>query len=256
MGIVNVTPDSFFEGSQTLDPSVAIQRGRSLIDQGADMIDVGGESTRPGADPVSIDEEIARVIPVVEALALAGACVSIDTRHAPVMAAAINAGASVVNDITALQGDAQSVDVVASSGASVILMHMQGEPGTMQDAPSYNDVVTQVGGYLVARIRACEQAGIAKQRIAIDPGIGFGKALEHNLELMRNLHAFAGLGCSLVLGVSRKSFIGHLTGEADPAKRLTGSVAAALAGVAKGAKILRVHDVAETRQALDVWAAV
>lgn len=256
MGIVNVTPDSFSDGGQTPTATQAIERARSFLGQGADILDIGGESTRPGAIPVSIDEEINRVIPVIEALADEGACVSVDTRNAPVMAAAIKAGAAIVNDVTALQGDEQSLGVVASSTVSVVLMHMQGDPRTMQETPQYEDVVGEVGGYLITRINACEQAGLPKERIAIDPGIGFGKSLKHNLELLRNLGAFAGLGCPLVLGVSRKSFIGRLSGEDDAAKRLAGSLAAGLYGIAHGASILRVHDVAQTRQALDVWAAI
>lgn len=256
MGIVNVTPDSFSDGGETESVPLAIQRAQQFLEQGADILDIGGESTRPGAEPVSIDEEMNRVIPVVDAMARQGACLSVDTRHSEVMAAAVEAGASIVNDVTALQGDEKSLNVVAAGKASVVLMHMKGEPRTMQKAPIYDDVVAEVGGYLITRINACEQAGIPKDRIAIDPGIGFGKNLEHNLSLLRNLGAFTGLGCPVVLGVSRKSFIGRISGEENAAKRLPGSLAAGLKGVAKGASILRVHDVAETRQALDVWGAI
>jgi len=256
LGVVNVTPDSFSDGGMTPTATLAIEHARALIVDGADILDIGGESTRPGARPVSLDEELERVIPVIETLAGEGTRVSVDTRHASVMAAAIAAGACIVNDITALEGDPQSLGVVSPSNASVVLMHMRGDPQNMQDEPSYTDVVSQVRDYLAARIKVCEGAGIAKQRIAIDPGIGFGKTLEHNLELLRNLDAFASLGCPLVLGVSRKSFIGHLSGEDVPARRLAGSLAAGLSGVARGAAILRVHDVAQTRQALDVWRAV
>jgi len=183
-------------------------------------------------------------------------CVSVDTRNAPVMAAAIQAGATIVNDVTALEGDPQSLGVIAANTASVILMHMQGKPGSMQDSPVYKDVVAEVGGYLVSRIRACENVGVGKDRIAIDPGIGFGKTQYHNLALLKNLGAFAALGSPLVLGVSRKSFIGRISNENDPAKRLAGSLSAGLAGLARGVSILRVHDVLETRQALDVWQAI
>lgn len=256
MGIVNVTPDSFSDGGETPSSELAIERALLLKEQGADILDIGGESTRPGAEPVSIDEEISRVIPVIEVLVGKGICVSVDTRNAPVMGAAIQAGATIVNDVTALQGDPQSLGVIAASSASVILMHMQGQPGSMQDSPIYKDVVSEVGAYLVSRIQACEDAGVGKDRIAIDPGIGFGKTRDHNLALLKNLHVFATFGSPLVLGVSRKSFIGRISNENDPAKRLAGSLSAGLAGLARGVSILRVHDVWETRQALDVWQAI
>jgi dihydropteroate synthase len=256
LGIVNVTPDSFSDGGETPSSKLAIERALLLKEQGADILDIGGESTRPGAEPVSIDEEISRVIPVIEVLAGKGICVSVDTRNSPVMEAAIQAGATIVNDVTALQGDPQSLGVIAASSASVILMHMQGQPGSMQNSPVYNDVVAEVGAYLVSRIQACENAGVGKDRIAIDPGIGFGKTRDHNLALLKNLHVFAAFGSPLVLGVSRKSFIGRISNENDPAKRLAGSLSAGLAGLARGVSILRVHDVWETRQALDVWQAI
>jgi dihydropteroate synthase len=256
MGVVNVTPDSFSDGGKTANAKLAIEAAYGLIQDGADILDIGGESTRPGASPVSCDEELSRVIPVIEALAGEGARLSVDTRHAPVMAASLAAGATIINDITALEGDPQSLKVVAASNASVVLMHMQGDPRTMQEAPFYTDVIAETGAYLLTRIRACEQAGIEMGRIAIDPGIGFGKTQEHNLDLLRGLSAFTGLECPVVLGVSRKSFIGRLSGEDLPARRLAGSLAAGLAGVAQGATILRVHDVLETHQALDVWAAI
>jgi len=182
--------------------------------------------------------------------------ISVDTRKAPVMAAAIQAGATIVNDVTALEGDPQSLGVIAASNASVILMHMQGEPKSMQDSPVYNDIVSEVGAYLTSRVQACEKAGVDKERIAIDPGIGFGKTKKHNLLLLKKLAAFTSLGNPLVLGVSRKSFIGDVSKENDPARRLAGSLSAGLAGLARGASILRVHDVWETRQALDVWQAI
>jgi len=254
MGVVNVTPDSFSDGGNT--PEEALKAARALIKEGADILDIGGESTRPGAKPISLDEELSRVIPVIEALSGEGTPVSVDTRHAGVMAAAIAAGVSIVNDVTAFEGDSQSLAVVASSNASVVLMHMRGNPQNMQDDPVYTDVVAEVYDYLSGRIAACQSAGITKGRIAIDPGIGFGKNLPHNLELMRNLNVFSDLGCPLVLGVSRKSFIGQLSGQDAPALRLAGSLAAALSGVRRGAAIVRVHDVAQTRQALDVWRAI
>ncbi len=256
MGIVNVTPDSFSDGGEFLDSELAVGHARRLADAGADIIDIGGESTRPGAAMVSVDEEMDRVLPVVESLVSDGLKVSIDTRKAPVMEAALAHGAAIVNDVTALTGDAGSVDVVAESGASVILMHMRGNPTNMQDGPRYDDVSQEIYDYLEERIEACERAGIGRERIAVDPGIGFGKTVEHNLGIINRLDVFRGLGCAVVLGVSRKSFIGALSKERTPADRLAGSLAAMLAGVERGADIVRVHDVAETRQALDVWQAI
>jgi len=256
MGVVNVTPDSFSDGGDHADTENAIAHSFRLAADGADILDIGGESTRPGAAPVSIDEELSRILPVIEALADAGLTVSVDTRHAAVMTAALSAGASIVNDVTALTGDADSMGVVAEKDVPVILMHMQGEPGTMQDNPSYADAAMDVRQYLSARIDACVAAGIDKERIAIDPGIGFGKTLEHNLDILGRLHLLSELDCSVVLGVSRKSFIGKITDVKDPKQRLGGSLAAALAGIDQGANILRVHDVAETVQALAVWDAL
>lgn len=227
-----------------------------LKEQGADILDVGGESTRPGAEPVSTELELSRVIPVITALAEKGMTVSVDTRKASVMAAAIEAGASIVNDVTALKGDPKSLGVIAASNASVILMHMQGKPESMQDLPLYKDVVAEVGAYLESRVKACQKAGVDKERIAIDPGIGFGKTLRHNLLLLKNLAALSVLGNPLVLGVSRKSFIGEISNEKNPTKRLAGSLSAGLAGLMRGVSILRVHNVWETRQALDVWQAI
>jgi len=256
MGVINVTPDSFSDGGDALRAEDAIARGRALVDAGADILDVGGESTRPGAEPVSAEDETARVLPVVAALSQMGARVSIDTRRARVMAAAVAAGARIINDVTALTGDPESLGLAAKAGVPVILMHMQGEPGTMQANPRYNDVVAEVRDYLAARIEACAAAGIARDRIAIDPGIGFGKTVEHNLSLLKHLDRLADLGCPVVLGVSRKSFIGKLSRGEPPWARLAGSLAAALASVTRGACILRVHDVAETGQALAVWRAI
>jgi dihydropteroate synthase len=256
MGVVNVTPDSFSDGGEALKPEDAIVRGRALLDAGADILDIGGESTRPGAAPLPAEDEIARVLPVIAALSQMGARVSIDTRRARVMAAAVAAGARIINDVTALAGDPDSLKLAAKAGASVILMHMQGEPRTMQENPRYDVVVAEVRDYLAARIEACATAGIARNRIAIDPGIGFGKTVEHNLSLLKHLDRLVALGCPVVLGISRKSFIAKLSRGEPPKGRLAGSLAAALLGVARGAAILRVHDVAETRQALTVWRAI
>lgn len=255
MGILNVTPDSFSDGGEAFNRSAAIEKGLALFEEGADIVDIGGESTRPGAEPVEVEEELTRVIPVVEAVAKAGP-VSVDTRRAEVMAAAIRAGASIVNDVTALTGDGRALEVVAATSASVVLMHMQGEPQTMQVAPRYADVAAEVRDWLAARVATCRAAGIAPARIAIDPGIGFGKTFDHNLELLRRLDLLRGPGHPVVLGVSRKGFIGHLTGVAAPRQRFAGSVAAGLWAAGRGVHILRVHDVAETRQALAVWRAI
>jgi dihydropteroate synthase len=217
---------------------------------------VGGESTRPGAAPISIAEELSRVIPVVRALAAAGAVVSIDTRHAQVMGEAIAAGAAIVNDITALTGDPASLDLIARSPASVVLMHMRGEPRNMQADPVYADAPLEIRDYLADRVAACREAGIAPSRIAVDPGIGFGKNDSHNMALLRELGMLHELGVALLLGVSRKSFIGRLSRGEAPKQRLAGSLAAGLAGLDRGVQILRVHDVADTRQAIAVWQAL
>ncbi|OSQ38762.1 dihydropteroate synthase [Thalassospira mesophila] len=256
MGIVNVTPDSFSDGGEHNSTDQAIAHGRALAGQGASILDIGGESTRPGAAPVSIAEEIDRVVPVIQALADDGHCVSVDTRHAGVMAAAIEAGAHIINDVTALAGDEASLELVAQSDKPVILMHMQGEPGTMQDHPSYECVVLDVYDYLLDRVESCEQAGISRDRICVDPGIGFGKSLSHNLELLSRLSIFHGLGCPVLLGASRKSFIGKIDPTAAPQNRLGGSLAAALNGWRQGMQIVRVHDVAQTAQAVSIASAM
>lgn len=256
MGVVNVTPDSFSDGGETMDADAAVARGRALRAAGADIVDVGGESTRPGALPLDPRDESARVVPVIRALAADGAVVSVDTRNARTMMAALDAGAGIVNDVTALTGDPDALALVAARGASVVLMHMRGDPRTMQDDPRYDDVVGEVVDYLAGRVEACVRAGIPRAKIAIDPGIGFGKTAEHNVRLIAGLDRLAALGCSVLLGVSRKSFIGRLSRGEDSKNRLSGSLAAMLAGVARGADIVRVHDVAETRQALAVWAAI
>ena len=260
MGIVNATPDSFSDGGDAYSFDDAVSRGMELVAQGAAIIDVGGESTRPGADPVSIEDEIARTIPVIERLVAGGVTVSIDTRHAVVMEAAIQAGASIINDVTALTNDEKSMEVATASGASIVLMHMQGTPGTMQSNPSYGNASVEVFQYLKARVEACVKAGIDRSLIAVDPGIGFGKNLEHNLQILKSLDMYKNLGVTLLLGASRKSFIGAIMGEDTPKNRpkdrMPGSLAAGIWGVKSGFDILRVHDVAETSQALKVWAAI
>lgn len=256
MGVVNVTPDSFSDGGLFRDPDAAIAQGLKLMEDGADILDIGGESTRPGADPVPVDEELRRVIPVVEGLAKAGGLVSIDTRRAAVMRAAIDAGAKIVNDVTALTGDPESVSVCAEADVDVVLMHMQGEPRTMQHKPVYEDVVADIHEYFQQRIANLDAAGIDTGRIAVDPGIGFGKTVDHNLELLARIDAFHSLGAPIVLGVSRKSFISKIDRDVPAPERVAGSLAAAIAGWDRGAQIIRVHDVAETRQALAVWRAI
>jgi dihydropteroate synthase len=254
MGIVNVTPDSFSDGGQLADADAAIAHARRLRDEGAAIVDVGGESTRPGAAAVPEDVELARVLPVVEAVARDGAIVSVDTMKPGVMRAAIDAGASMVNDVRALQAPG-AIEAVAASDAAVCLMHMQGEPRSMQADPSYDDVVAEVAAFLRERARACEAAGIARDRIAIDPGFGFGKTGAHNLRLLREMRAIVGLGYPVVAGLSRKSTLGALTGRAVD-ERLPASLAAALSAVAEGAAIVRVHDVRATIDALKVWSAI
>ena len=255
MGIVNTTPDSFSDGGEAFGCDDAVKRGLQMIKDGADIIDVGGESTRPGADPVGLQEEIRRTVPVIERLVKSGALVSIDTRHSAVMQAAIDAGAQIVNDVSALTGEG-ALDVVANANVSVVLMHMQGLPETMQDNPSYQDAAAQVLDYLKTRIAICEEAGIGKDRIAVDPGIGFGKTLDNNVEILKRLNDYETIGVAVLVGVSRKSFIGAISGEPDAQKRLPGSLAAALWAVQQGVHILRVHDVAETAQALEVWSRI
>ena len=255
MGVVNVTPDSFSDGGLFLDPDRAAAHARRLVEEGADILDIGGESTRPGAAGVSLEEERRRVLPVLEQLAGGNVPVSVDTRKPALMREAIAAGASMVNDITALSSP-ESLDAVRRSQAAVCLMHMQGEPGTMQANPSYHDVVREVRDFLSARIEAAEAAGIARDRIVADPGFGFGKTAEHNLELLRSLAEFRPLGVAVLAGLSRKATLGRITGRDRPEERIHASVAAALIAAQNGAQILRVHDVAATRDALAVWQAV
>jgi dihydropteroate synthase len=258
MGVVNVTPDSFSDGGSFLDRDAAIAHALKLVEDGADLLDIGGESTRPGADPVSVDEELSRVVPVIEALrARVQVPISIDTMKPAVARASIETGASIWNDVTALSGAPDSARVAAELGCGVVLMHMRGEPRTMQREPVYRDVVEEVRTYLKARAAAAIRAGVRRDRIRVDPGIGFGKTLAHNLALLRKLDRVAGLGFPVVLGVSRKSFIKAVDPRGESASdRLGGSLAAALWGADRGAAVLRVHDVRETVQALEMRRAL
>jgi dihydropteroate synthase len=255
MGVVNVTPDSFSDGGLYLDPEAAIAHGRELAETGAEILDVGGESTRPGADPVDEEEELRRVVPVIRGLSGSPSRFSVDTSKAAVAAAALDAGAEIVNDVTALRGDPEMAALCAERGATVVLMHMLGEPRTMQDDPHYEDVVTDVKEFLAARLEAAVAAGIAEERVWLDPGIGFGKTGAHNMELLRRLGELRELGRPLVVGTSRKSFIGKVDG--SPAdQRLGGTIASSVLAAAEGADVLRVHDVAEMHQALAVATAI
>lgn len=255
MGVVNVTPDSFSDGGRFLDPAAAIAHAHKLIEEGADLVDLGAESSRPGADAaVSAHEELRRLLPVVRGLRDAAVPLSVDTVKPEVMRAALAEGAAMINDINALRAPG-AVEAVAASDAAVCLMHMQGTPGTMQQHPSYDNVVAEVKTFLQQRIEAARAAGISLQRICIDPGFGFGKTLEHNLELLRRLREFAALGVPVLAGWSRKSSLGRITGK-PAGDRLAASIAAALIAAQNGAAILRVHDVAATRDALLVLAAV
>lgn len=252
MGVLNVTPDSFSDGGRYTTAEGAVAHAAAMADAGADLIDVGGESTRPGAAPLGEQEELARVAAVVRALRARNIAVSIDTRQSAVMRDAISAGAAIVNDITALTGDPRALETVAQSQAAVVLMHMQGTPATMQDSPHYEWAPADVYDFLADRVAGCVAAGIPKARIAVDPGIGFGKTDKHNAQLLDHLGMFHGLGCTVALGASRKGFIGRVSKGEGADGRLPGSLAIALDAASKGAQILRVHDVAETRQALAV----
>jgi dihydropteroate synthase len=255
MGIVNVTPDSFSDGGRHLDARAAVAAGHAMLEAGADLLDIGGESTRPGAEPVSPEEELARILPVLRELAKA-ATVSVDTRNAATMRAALEAGAEIVNDISALRHDPGAVAMVAESEASLVLMHMLGDdPRSMQQDIHYDDVAVEVAGFLAERVAWVEAQGIARERIAIDPGIGFGKRGRENLELIERLPILAGIGCPVVFGASRKRFIGEISGVEQASQRIPGSVAAAMMAAQRGAAILRVHDVDKTVQALRVMAA-
>lgn len=256
MGIVNVTPDSFSDGGQYDGAEAAIAHGLKLAEQGADILDVGGESTRPGSDTVAVEDELKRVLPVIEGLrAKTDALISIDTRKAEVMRRAAAVGADILNDVSALTYDPDALEVAVESGLPVMLMHAQGDPKTMNDDPQYSDVVLDVFDYLEGRIRDCVAAGIPKSRIIADPGIGFGKHLHHNVSVLNALSLYHGLGVPLLLGASRKKLIGQICNVDDPKARVPGSLAAALFGIAQGVQIVRVHDVAETRQAVAVWEA-
>ena len=253
MGILNVTPDSFSDGGRRNDPRVSIAAGLAMAADGADIIDVGGESTRPGADVVPPEVEQARVVPIIRALVAGGVCVSVDTRNASTMRAALSAGAKIINDISALAFDPLSAGVVADSGCPVVLMHMRGIPATMATQAVYGDAVAEVRAELALRIEAAIQAGVRPAQIAIDPGIGFAKRSAHSQAVLRGLPELVSLGYPVLVGLSRKSFIGALTEEPEADRRLGGSLAAGLFAVLRGASILRVHDVRETVQALRVW---
>jgi dihydropteroate synthase len=254
MGIVNVTPDSFSDGGRFLDPEAAVAHARRLIEEGADLLDLGAESSRPGAESVSAEQELSRLMPVLDGLRNSSVPISVDTTKPEVMRAAIDAGAAMINDITALRSPG-ALEAVAAADVGVCLMHMQGEPRSMQEAPRYKDAVAEVMHFLDARVAAAETAGIARERIVIDPGFGFGKTFEHNFELLRHLDRFVERGVPVMAGWSRKSTLGAITGR-GPAERLAASIAAALLAVQHGATILRVHDVAATRDAFAVLAAM
>jgi len=253
MGIVNITPDSFSDGGQFADSASAADAGADMASRGAAIVDVGGESTRPGASLVWEGDEIERAIPVIKRLAAGGAAISADTRKADVMTAALEAGARMINDVSALTYDNRSASVIAAAGVPVVLMHHKGAPETMQDDPRYDDVLVEVYSWLEERIETAVQAGIDRERILVDPGFGFGKNVAHNLELMNGLALFHSLGCPVVVGASRKRTIGALSGEAPADQRLGGSIAFALKAAEQGAQLLRVHDVPETVQALRIW---
>ncbi len=256
VGIVNVTPDSFSDGGEHADTDSAIAHGLKLLEEGADMLDIGGESTRPGAAEVGVDEELARVIPVIEGLARAcRAPLSVDTSKPAVMRAAVAAGAGMINDVAALRAEG-ALEAAAELNVPVCLMHMQGAPRSMQDAPRYDDVVGEVHRFLAERVFACEMAGIDKRRLLVDPGFGFGKTLEHNLALLRGLGRFVDLAAGVYVGLSRKSMIGAITGREDPAARGPGSLAAAVVAAQRGALLVRTHDVEATVDALAVWRAI
>lgn len=254
MGIVNVTPDSFADTVARFDADAAVGHARALISQGADLLDIGGESTRPGAEPVSVAEELDRILPVIEALRGDGIALSVDTFKPEVMRQVIAAGVDMINDVYGFRREG-AIEAVADARCALCVMHMQGEPKTMQQAPHYTDVVAEVGQFLAQRAEALRQGGVAANRIVLDPGFGFGKTVEQNYLLLRQLRELYSQGYPWLLGLSRKSMIVHVVGR-DPGERVAGSVAAALAGVARGAHILRVHDVAETVDAVKVWRAI
>jgi len=257
MGVINVTPDSFSDGGQFFGSRAAVDQGLKLLAQGADVLDIGGESTRPGSEPITTEEELRRVMPVIQGV-LAGApqaILSIDTYRAQVAGEALRAGVQIINDVTALRGDAGMAAMAVSSGAGLILMHMQGKPKTMQAKPTYNDVVADVGGFLLSQARAAQAAGVARDRIVIDPGIGFGKTLQHNLALIRGLPKLRELGYPVLLGASRKSMLGFITGKPTE-ERLWASIGVHVAGAMLGVDMVRVHDVEPVRDAILVADAV
>ncbi len=257
MGIVNVTPDSFSDGGSFANVQAAVDHGMRLVDEGADILDIGGESTRPGSDAVALEEELRRVLPVLEGLrARTRAKISVDTRKAEVMRRAAAAGADILNDVSALTHDPHALAAASESGKPIMLMHAQGDPKTMNDNPQYRDVVLDVFDFLAERIKACEAAGIPRDKIVVDPGIGFGKHLHHNVAVLQAMSLYHGLGVPVLLGASRKKLIGQLCNVNDAKKRVPGSIAAALSSVAQGVQIIRVHDVADTVQAVRVWQAV
>jgi dihydropteroate synthase len=256
MGVLNVTPDSFSDGGDFLDVDAAVAAGLAMAAAGADIVDVGGESTRPSSQPTPPEIERSRIIPVIRRLAATGLRVSVDTRHASTMAAALDAGATIVNDVYALGHDPQAAPLVAARGCPVVLMHMRGTPAEMYAQARYDDVAAEVAGELKARMEAVERAGVAPDKIVIDPGIGFAKTASQSAELLGRLRELAVLGRPILVGVSRKSFLGAVTGEQDPRHRLPASLAAGLFALSRGAAILRVHDVPETVQAIKVWQAL
>lgn len=256
MGIVNATPDSFSDGGLAYRAEDAVSRGLALVAAGADLLDIGGESTRPGSDPVEVEEELRRVVPVVEALARrVSVPISVDSTKAEVARRSIEAGAAIVNDISALRGDPDLAAVIAEAGAGLVLMHMAGTPRTMQLDPRYDDVTAEVLEFLLERIDYAESQGIPRHRIAVDPGIGFGKTVDHNLQLLRNLGRFATLGCTILVGTSRKRFLGTLTGR-EVSDRVVGTVVSSLQAIRRGAGVVRVHDVGPMADAMKVWAAL
>jgi dihydropteroate synthase len=255
MGVINVTPDSFSDGGLFLEEDAAVEQGRRLAAEGAEILDVGGESTRPGSEGVSEEEELRRVLPVVERLAAAGHRVSIDTAKSAVAAAALDAGATIVNDVSAFRWDPKMAGLVAGRGAGCVLMHMLGEPRTMQEDPRYEDVVDDVRAFLEERLRFAVSEGVAQEQVWLDPGIGFGKTVEHNLELLRRLDEIVAIGRPVVIGTSRKRFLGKLTGGRPEVERLPGTIATNVIALERGARVFRVHDVAQVRDALAVAAA-
>jgi len=256
MGVLNITPDSFSDGGDTLATAVAIAAGRRMIADGAGILDIGGESTRPGAPPVSPKDEQSRILPVIAGLVGRGAPLSVDTRNADTMAAALDAGVTIVNDVSALSYDPEAAPLIADRGCPAVLMHMRGSPATMQTYATYGDIAAEVLAELAERVTAAQAAGIDRSQIAVDPGIGFAKTAEQNIILLQRLPILLGLGCRVVVGVSRKNFIGVLGGAANPKDRMPGSIAAGLFALSRGASILRAHDVAATVQAVRIWQAL